>query len=220
MSTELTGTATYRATVTVPVDGDTRNAASVQAGFQDCADSLACHEGRFLGTTTWPLPSGTITIGAGTIGTGTTGNWVFNTTTTQFKGRAYFDAGSFATGVETYFNTGATLDVGAYAYTGTGKPVYRVATLADANATITINDADVFMMYANPAADRTITLGATGAQAGCRIVISAYSASLGAGHQLIIKNSAAATIITLGTTNYGCEFVHNGTDWVVVGRFA
>lgn len=38
MSKELTGTATWQSTVTCPVDGDPRNAASVEAGFQDNMD--------------------------------------------------------------------------------------------------------------------------------------------------------------------------------------
>lgn len=40
MPTELTGGLTLPATITVPVGGDPRTAASVQAGFQDCADGL------------------------------------------------------------------------------------------------------------------------------------------------------------------------------------
>jgi len=216
MSTELTGVATYRATVTAPVDGDTRNAASVQAGLQDCADSLAFHDGVLKGTTAWPAFSN-IQIQPGVFGT-TAGTLYVNTNNVYFAGKVRFNGGLYASGNETIFNSGATFDNGSYAYYGTGKPVYRLGTLGNANATLNISVGDIWRMpNATLTADRTFTLGATGAEAGCRMTVTRWN-DAGA-FSCVIQNTAGAGLITLTTAVTGAEFVHTGTDWVVIGRY-
>lgn len=218
MSTELTGTPTYRATITVPVDGDTRNAASVQAGFQDCADSLAAHDGVLKGTTPWPTFS-SIQIQPGTFGSGSAGQLNVNATNTYFAGTVHFDGGLYGSGVKTRFNSGATYDNGSYSFYGTGKPVYRVGALPDAAATLNISVADVWVMSpATLTANRIYTLGATGAEAGCRLTLSRWQ-DLNASWDCQIKNSAASLLITLTASVYAAEFLHNGTDWIVIGRY-
>ena len=218
MSTELTGTATYRATVTAPVDGDTRNAASVQAGLQDCADSLAFHDGVLKGTTAWPSFS-TIQIQPGTFGSAPFGIVYVNTDNTYFAGKVRFNGGLYASGNETVFNSGAQFANGAYAYSGVGRPVYRLITLTDANATLNITVGDMWRMPAGTLTTaRTLTLGATGAQVGNRITVTRWGDN--GAFDLFVKNTAAAALITLTTTITGAEFVHDGTDWVVIGRYA
>jgi len=216
MSTELTGVATYRATVTAPVDGDTRNAASVQAGLQDCADSLAFHDGVLKGTTAWPAFSN-IQIQPGTYGTGAGGNLLFNVASTQFAKAAAFHGGLYSsTAMSTWGEI--TLVASDLKFTNASKPVYRLSTLGDANATLNVSVADIWRMPAGTLTTaRTLTLGATGAVAGCRMTVTRWS-DAGA-FDLLVRNTAASLLITLTTAVTGAEFVHDGTDWVVIGRY-
>lgn len=66
MAHNLTETATYTANVSVPDDGDLRNAASVEGPFQDIADRTAYLKGRLDGSVATDTSlSGNLTLLAG-----------------------------------------------------------------------------------------------------------------------------------------------------------
>jgi hypothetical protein len=214
MSTEYAGTATYHATVTLPDDGDPRNATTLGAALEDLADrTAALHD----------APNGDErTHGDGSTDTYEDGSElvVEDGALATIEGDIVVASGgslAIAPGGSVTENSGATVAEGAsYTQTGprtlsgAGRILWRVIAGADADSVYSNSDADV-VVVSGLSDDRVYTLGEGGDTHGSRIRFVSHDTTnavtfLGAGGATIYR-SAELTSFSLQNASGGCAWI-------------
>lgn len=193
MAHALTEASTFDATVTVPDDADTRNAASVATGFQNLANRT-----RYLTDNKLPVNP---TTGSVSITSGSTNNLTVSGATqlaacTTF-GLLTCDAGiSVLAGT---ISTGGAGTIGNCTVSGvlnmasTGMVRYRQATAPNSDHTYAVADCDtVIIPGAGISGSHNYTFSATGAVNGLRMRIVNWDS-----HTHAIKKSDGGVVATI-----------------------
>lgn len=85
------------------------------------------------------------------------------------------------------------------------------ASLADADATLTVGSSQTDRSFVTRTANRTITLSKTGATVGSYFVVRLNTGAF----TVAFLNGAAGPTIVTGAANTTYDFVYDGTDWVL-----
>ena len=221
MTTTLTGVASngYSLFLSLPTDGtDHRTAASLYPAHQRAADNFA-----YTGANCLFKNSGTFTLSTPLTINGAT---VTFSLAVQINGALGLAAGAVVAGgisSDNIANSGnATFATASFSgvvtHTGAARVRRRRATLADADATITIGTADFFAAPTLSAA-RAILLGTSGAAQGDELEIFNGVAA----HAINVSNGAGviATVQNGGGGRRSARFMFDpiGTgDWVCVSE--
>jgi hypothetical protein len=172
MSTEYAGTATYHATVTLPDDGDPRNATTLGAALEDLADRTAALHDAPDGDERTHASGSTDTYEAGSelvIEDGALATIEGDLVVAASGVLAIAPGGTVAENSGAVVNEGATYtQTGPRTLSGAGRILWRVIAGADSNSVYSNADADVVIVSGLSDA-RVYTLGEGGDTHGSRI---------------------------------------------------
>ena len=117
---------------------------------------------------------------------------------------------------------GDTTVNGKLVYGTNGRAQYRYVNATNSDATYNVNDYDVVRMPASVtlSANRTWTLGTTGATAGMRMLLTRMSSSDAGAHTVaVVDGASSVTLVNLRPAAgfYGfAEVIFDGTNWSVI----